>query len=315
LHEEQQPSFKNQIEIMEEADIKIDYEIFENPESTKGSRCNISVDHVKRAQISSHSGTSIYMKSTLFILVLNGSITFDLNFKEYVAGKDSMILLSFGHFMKIKHVGEDFECVMLYVGKNYVDQMYSSEMIYKRVKYGVRMHGIPVLLLDGGSAPLLKRRLEFLEEIIGQSNHRHYEEMILHSLELFFLDLGNIIEGEYPDTNEQNISRDEIYFQKFLELLVEHYRKEHLVDFYAGELHITPHYLTLIVKRLSGQTVSDFIFQLLYSEAKTLLKQPDLPVQQIASALYFSDQSAFGKFFKRKCGVSPKDFRASNYAS
>lgn len=137
--------------------------------------------------------------------------------------------------------------------------------------------------------------------------------MVLNTLLIFFLDLSNVIEQEGSTLDSQNISRDEIYFQKFLEILVNHYKKEHLVDFYANNLHITPHYLTLIVKRLSGQTVSDFIFQLLYSEAKILLQQPDLTIQQIATNLYFSDQSSFGKFFKRKNGISPKEFRLKNY--
>ncbi|WP_373283838.1 helix-turn-helix domain-containing protein [Pontibacter amylolyticus] len=64
-----------------------------------------------------------------------------------------------------------------------------------------------------------------------------------------------------------------------------------------------------MVKRLTGQMVADFIFQMIYSEARLLLQQPKLSVKQIADSLNFSDQSAFGKFFKRKSGVSPRQFR------
>ncbi len=40
-----------------------------------------------------------------------------------------------------------------------------------------------------------------------------------------------------------------------------------------------------------------------------LLTRTDYTAQQIAEELNFSDQSAFGKFFKSKAGVSPHIFR------
>lgn len=60
---------------------------------------------------------------------------------------------------------------------------------------------------------------------------------------------------------------------------------------------------------MTGQTVSDLIFQLIFSEAKLLLQSPAASIQQIAEQLHFSDQSAFGKFFKRKGGISPAEYR------
>jgi AraC family transcriptional activator of pobA len=133
--------------------------------------------------------------------------------------------------------------------------------------------------------------------------------MILSALLIFFLDLSHIIEKEDQEDAVGKQSRDELYFEQFLELLVLNYTSEHHVEFYADKLHITTHYLTMILKRLSGQTVSDLIFQLLFSEAKVLLQQPKLSIKQIAEEFHFSDQSAFGKFFKRKSGLSPKEFR------
>ena len=81
------------------------------------------------------------------------------------------------------------------------------------------------------------------------------------------------------------------------------------MEFYASELNLSSHYLTLIVKQVTGQSVSDFIYEMLYSEARTLLSHSKLSVQEIAAKLNFSDQSSFGKFFKRKSGLSPKEFR------
>lgn len=51
---------------------------------------------------------------------------------------------------------------------------------------------------------------------------------------------------------------------------------------------------------------------MLVREAKICLRNPSLSVQQVAEMLGFSDQSAFGKFFKRECGMSPVQYKKEN---
>ena len=48
---------------------------------------------------------------------------------------------------------------------------------------------------------------------------------------------------------------------------------------------------------------------MLYSEACTLLSYSQLSIQEIATVMNFSDQSSFGKFFRKKSGLSPIEFR------
>jgi AraC family transcriptional regulator, transcriptional activator of pobA len=287
----------------------IDKELFGSPQINGETGDKISVLHLNQEQFSAYSHVNVYMRSSLFILVLNGSTHLYINFKEYEVNKDAIVLLSFGHILRFTQVTDDFECIMLYVGKEFVDEMFWADMIYKRVKYGVKMYNIPLLKMKVESSQLLEKRLGLLDELVKPSTHIYFNEMIVCTLEVFFMDLGNIIEHEGTASDVQNIHLNEMHFQKFLELVVDHYKKEHVVEFYADALHLTAHYLTQIVRQLCGQTVSEIIFQLLYSEAKSMLKNPSLSIQQIAAELNFSDQSAFGKFFKRKKGMSPKEFR------
>jgi AraC-like DNA-binding protein len=46
-------------------------------------------------------------------------------------------------------------------------------------------------------------------------------------------------------------------------------------------------------------------------EASRLLRDPDLTLQQIAAELSFSDQSSFGKFFKKHSGITPMKYRSN----
>ena len=100
-------------------------------------------------------------------------------------------------------------------------------------------------------------------------------------------------------------------FEQFLQLLFEHCKEQHVVTFYAEKLFITPQYLSLILKELTGKSANKWIDDALIVEAKMLLKAPQATVQQVADILHFSDQSTFGKFFKKHMGISPMEYRKS----
>lgn len=128
---------------------------------------------------------------------------------------------------------------------------------------------------------------------------------------------GNILQhylDAHPATEEPN-SRADVYFRRFLQSLSEHYKNERSVGFYAQQLCVTPKYLTTLVKRISGKSVSEWIAIYVILEAKTLLKYSGLSVQEIAYALSFPNQSFFGSYFKRNTGMSPSQYKVSDGSS
>lgn len=97
----------------------------------------------------------------------------------------------------------------------------------------------------------------------------------------------------------------------FVQLLVEKGREWHEVADYSTELCVTPVYLSRILKNLSGKSAIDWIHEARIAEAKILLRKTDRTIQDVADILYFSDQSAFGKFFKKRTGISPLEYKKS----
>lgn len=95
----------------------------------------------------------------------------------------------------------------------------------------------------------------------------------------------------------------------FFYLAHTHCREHHDVKWYANQLGVSPCALSVTLKRLYRKTASAILEEMLVSEAKVCLRNPSLSVQNVAEMLSFSDQSAFGKFFKRCCGTSPSAFK------
>jgi len=81
------------------------------------------------------------------------------------------------------------------------------------------------------------------------------------------------------------------------------------VQHYADELNVSRKYLSEVIKKHSGKTASDWISEMVILEAKVLLQNKKMSINQISDLLHFSDQSVFGRFFKNYEGISPLEYR------
>jgi YesN/AraC family two-component response regulator len=100
--------------------------------------------------------------------------------------------------------------------------------------------------------------------------------------------------------------------ENYRRLIHEHFRREHFVKFYADKLNLTPNYLNMVVKNITGFNASDLIRQQIILEAKHLLIHTQFSHKEVAHELGFSDQSYFTRFFKRETGQRPLDWFRKN---
>ncbi|MEM9981270.1 MAG: helix-turn-helix transcriptional regulator [Bacteroidota bacterium] len=103
-----------------------------------------------------------------------------------------------------------------------------------------------------------------------------------------------------------------------LEALLEDYFNSNLlenglpsVQDIAQKLHLTPDYLSSVLKSLTGQTTQQHIHNKLLEKAKIKLSTTHLSVSEIAYALGFEHPQSFSKLFKSKTNQTPLQYRAS----
>jgi AraC family transcriptional regulator, transcriptional activator of pobA len=112
-------------------------------------------------------------------------------------------------------------------------------------------------------------------------------------------------------TNHQILNRLE-------EILAEYFSGNALVNkglptvqYIAEILHISPNYLSSLLKVLTGQSTQQHIHEKLIEKAKEKLSTTDLSVSEIAYELGFEHPQSFSKLFKTKTNLSPLEFRHS----
>ncbi len=168
---------------------------------------------------------------------------------------------------------------------------------------------------------LSEKEERVIAEILGsiekeyQSNMDKFSQsLIINQLEYLLIYADRYYNRQFLTrkiTNHQILDKLEL-------LLNEYFASEDLIDkglptvqFVAGELNISPNYLSNLLKVLTGQSTQHFIHDKLIEKAKEKLSATTLSVSEIAYALGFEHSQSFSKLFKTKTNQTPLEFRAA----
>ncbi|MBZ4191993.1 helix-turn-helix domain-containing protein [Niabella beijingensis] len=83
------------------------------------------------------------------------------------------------------------------------------------------------------------------------------------------------------------------------------------VEYLAGQVNLSPRYLSDMLRSLTGQNTQQLIHEKLIEKAKEKLSSTSLSVSEIAYELGFEHPQSFSKLFKTKTSQSPLEFRHS----
>ncbi|ASK29673.1 AraC family transcriptional regulator [Chryseobacterium sp. T16E-39] len=83
------------------------------------------------------------------------------------------------------------------------------------------------------------------------------------------------------------------------------------VYFIAEQLHLSPNYLSDMLRSQTGQTTQQHIQNRLIEKAKEMLSTTEMSVSEIAYHLGFEHPQSFHRLFKNRTSKSPLEFRAS----
>lgn len=81
------------------------------------------------------------------------------------------------------------------------------------------------------------------------------------------------------------------------------------VQWVAEQLHLSPNYLSSMLKSLTGQSTQQHLHDKLIQKAKQELANRELSISEIAYRLGFERPASFTKLFKSKTELSPMEFR------
>lgn len=244
-----------------------------------------------------------------FIFCRSGKIRISSNFRTYEIDRNGLFLYQ-PHNVLIVDTFEDCECYVVAIEEGTLSD-YALD-IQLMPEFLEKMHESPMICLNEKHSARLAFALENLFRYVSEKEDTPFKSPIVKAgLNILAYRIGEILYQHISskEFEQRKVSRENNHFNKFIKLLADNYIKEREVSFYAEQMHLTPRYLTTTVRKMSGYTVYEWICRFIMKDAKYLLRHTDLTVQQIAYELEFSNQSFFGKFFKKHTGMSPGQYR------
>ena len=99
------------------------------------------------------------------------------------------------------------------------------------------------------------------------------------------------------------------HFQVFKTLIRKHIHEGKSIQFFAREMNLTPVHLNRICRTVSQKSALQIVHEFVVYEAKKYLKGTSRSIAEIAYLLDFKDPAHFSKFFKKKAGMTPSNYR------
>lgn len=223
------------------------------------------------------------------VLGMDGQADICLNLQDYHLEKGCLLLLPSDTILEIKNVSDDARVVAL---------------VFRE---GINLTDEAVLNASPAEFSRILRMIYLTWDILQLKPYRR--KTIQNLLQSIISDIQYIKDIADESEKHDQGTRTQDVFMQFKRLVHKYCFSERSIPFYASQLHVTPHHLSAIIRKASGQSVMYWVNRATIQEAKLLLKTNDAMGYEIADQLHFPSASAFSKFFKRETGMTPKMYQ------
>ena len=251
-------------------------------------------------------------KYHLVIIVIEGYMNMVINGEKFRFGKRTYVNLpTWSDIYEIEY-GNGFHAMTTATDRSVVEDIFRNRNPFPPdFKFRID-HDLGGQIMEKSDLETLCRDIRNMIDSLSNRKHHFAEEVNYAYFYILLTDMADMIwrrYGRYEPMRHSEMRRADGILKEFSELLVQHIRKETSVGFYAEKLCISKQYLSLIVKDKLHVTVGTVMASMRVEMAARMLRDPEHTIQEIAEAMSFSDQSSFGKFFKKHTGLSPLKYR------
>ncbi len=116
---------------------------------------------------------------------------------------------------------------------------------------------------------------------------------------------------EYISAEKEKKSERRIEMAK--DYISEHHSDPITLGDLADYVELNPSYFSNLFKTETGINFSEYLLNIRMDKAKDLLRDPKIRIYEIGSLVGYEDAVSFGRAFKKKWGISPKEYRQMVY--
>jgi AraC-like DNA-binding protein len=242
----------------------------------------------------------------ILTLTLSGSARAMYDMRVITHRKNDLAFIMPGHIMHPIDCTDDFSYTVFFISPKMIDDLrfYTFSHDHEKFNYA------PVCSLTDEQA---KHLLTIVDQLIVIANHTDKELPHRYQALLAQLAVGYEFLNYYRREQDRHWTenRRADIFNRFCELVVEHYRESREIKYYANLLNLTPKHLSKVIHAATnGISPVDWIEQYVTTQAKRLIEtRATQTLQETAYLLGFSEPTSFYRYFKRVTGMTAKQYR------
>ena len=243
----------------------------------------------------------------ILTLILSGSARAMYDMRVITHHKNDLTIILPGHIMHPIECSDDFSYTLLFISPKMFDDLRFHTFSHDYEKF----NNAPFCSLTDEQAAHL---LAIVDQLAIIANHTDEDLPHRHQTLLAQLAVGYEFLNYYRRDQDRQWAenRNADIFNRFIDLVVKHYRESREVKYYANLLHITPKHLSKVIRTATnGLSPVKWIEQYVTAQAKRLIEtRATQTLQETAYLLGFTEPTSFYRYFKRVTGMTAKQYRA-----
>ena len=240
------------------------------------------------------------------IICSKGYMEGTLNLKKFKVRAPGLFIVLADQILQTEHFSDDFTGRTIIMSVPFLEDAFVD--IQVSMPLFLSVHENPWIQLNEEELQSMVEYYYLLQRTVRRKENPNLLDTLKYLILAFSYGMGyrfHIVQ------DESKKSKQDVLVEKFLAIVKENFRSERMIEFYSEKLFLTPKHLSRVIKEKSGKSAGEWIEDHVMLESKALLKSTDKTIQQISHELNFPSQSFFGKYFKRRTGISPKEYRKS----
>ena len=260
----------------------------------------------KAVKGNSVTGVDMVIPHVMILFCLRGTARVRYDMQEFTFEKNDLGILTPGHFLRRISCSEDYTFACVCLSAEMFDEVKTHTFSHDHEKFNFA----PICHLTDLQARRVRALNEILEAIASHdtTDLQLRQQMLLSHLAVG-LEFINYYRREQDREWAEN--RSAKLYKQFCDLVVEHYKENRNVNFYADLMDYDPRYFSKVFRQYSnGMSPLEWIQQYVATQAKRIMDTyPLQTVKETAIQLGFSSTANFCRYFKRATGIYPMDYR------
>ncbi|CAM1343379.1 helix-turn-helix domain-containing protein [Tenacibaculum amylolyticum] len=245
--------------------------------------------------------------SISFKKIISGEVTYGRT--KYDCSNGTLLFTAPNQKLSFKNIVFSSESYHIAFHKDYIRNLdiYQKIKQYNFFNYNVN----EALHLSPKEEQIIKDIFKNIEIEYLNNQDEFSKEIIISQLETLLKYADRFYKRQFINRTEDN----KILITKFKDVLNTYFEQDLFaeegipsVDWMAAQLKVSHRYMSDTIKAETGKTAIDQINLFLIEEAKSLLLNPNFSISQTAYKLGFEYPQYFTRVFKKKIGMSPKEY-------